>query len=116
HTLAMNKYLLFHEAVGVLPKGVFLADSCYPAQFVFFESIRIARGLSPRPRFFVNQYYTKLFSLRPRRYLWCRRERQQVLADHAYCIPWLLHYHDVTPFISRSKSSRPCFWANDLRE
>jgi hypothetical protein len=61
HTLAMNKYLLFYEKIGVLPKDFFLADCQFPAHLVANRSLKIVSKLKNNLRFYLHTYYQDFF-------------------------------------------------------
>lgn len=56
-TVAMNKYLLFWDIVGVWPSHFFLADIHYPALRVYEESVAIAAKHAPAPHFLLDDAY-----------------------------------------------------------
>ncbi|MFC2023765.1 hypothetical protein ACFLT5_03395 [Chloroflexota bacterium] len=116
NTLAMNKYLLFYEKVGVIPKNLFLSDRHFPAQRVFFESIDRARQLRPPPRYFANRYYKRLFHWAPTRLWWNLRERLRILLRNGYWIPLTLNYRNLDFFDSGLANDRSFCWARSLME
>ncbi len=61
YTLAMNKYLMFWERVGVLPKDLFLADTLLDGIIVFAETMRRAKELIPETTYYIQQKYINQF-------------------------------------------------------
>jgi hypothetical protein len=120
NTLGMNRFLLYHEKVGIIPKAVFLADWHFPAQRIFVDLVRAARRLHPSPRFFAHSYYKSFFDRPPlhpialRRFLGVRR---RFYKKYGYWLPAFLPRVETTYFQSEpEKNSRPLFWARSLDE
>lgn len=64
-TVAMNKYLLFWEKLGVFPTHFFLADIHHPSLKVFEESVAIAQK-GPRPvHFFLADEFRRRYGINP---------------------------------------------------
>jgi hypothetical protein len=66
-TVAMNKYLLFWELIGVWPSHFFLADIHYPALRVYEESVGIARAHPEPPHFLLDRTYRRRYGRGPLR-------------------------------------------------
>jgi len=118
-TLAMNKFLLFHEKAGVIPRFGFLADWHFPAARVFVEMVRLARKIPRRPVIFAHRRYKDLFEIRWQIQSLRRQfsERKRVYAEHGYWMPWSLGTSGVRFFHSEpERNDRPLFWANALDE
>ena len=119
HTLALNKYLLYHDKVGVVPKFMFLADRHYPAHRVIVDSVEIARRLPTRPRFYLNVYYKWFFRFKPRirSVRWALQQRQTIYQERQDWIPLFLSYWKLSFFHSEpERNDRPFFWASRLKE
>jgi hypothetical protein len=57
-TVAMNRYLLFWDLIGIWPKFVFLADSLGVGKRVFLELSRVVLGENkPKPTFLLEEYF-----------------------------------------------------------
>ncbi len=116
-TLALNKFLLFHKKINLVPKFCFLADRHYPAQFVFFESLRIARKLGSEIRFFVNEYYRETLVFPGRNFKTALERRKQVYAENGYWMPFLSSYKNIEYFKNDQCSDpRSFYWAETLQE
>jgi len=113
-TFAMNKYLLFYDILGIVPKAVFLADSHYPAQYVFFESIKIANQLNPKPHFFANIFYKKLFSRSILDLDFVLYFRYHTYRYFHYWIPWFFNYEKITFFNNPNLGRKDFFWGKSL--
>jgi hypothetical protein len=66
YTLAMNRYLLYYERVGVLPKDLFLYDFSPEVFPLFVETIKKANRLIPEANYYVHKMYKKFFRRTPR--------------------------------------------------
>lgn len=117
-TIGLNKFLLFHEKAGILPRYVNLTDCHYPSQRVYVELVRAAARVRPRPHFLVHRYYEALHRHLPLpgRRLFPLRQRVGLLRRHRYWFPWRLPEVDITSFYSRPIERRPFFWARSLDE
>ena len=61
HTLAMNRYLLFFEKIGVVPKDLFLGDyHSILSHRVLLKTIKKINKLSIFPNYYVDEYYQNL--------------------------------------------------------
>ena len=115
-TLAMNKYLLFDEKVGVTPKALFLADRHFPAPKVFTETVARARGLDPKPTYYVDDYYRKLFIQPYLDPIWVARERARLYTRHRYIGPPWVRYPDFVFFHHLFGHYGDFSWATTLDE
>lgn len=116
-TLALNKFLLFHEKIGLIPQHFFLADRHYPAQYVFFESLRIARRLGRQIHFYVNEYYRGALAFPGGHLGTALALRRQVYAGHHYWMPFFSGYSKIDYF-KNDQTSDPndFYWAETLDE
>ncbi|HAC62867.1 MAG TPA: hypothetical protein DCF68_04855 [Cyanothece sp. UBA12306] len=116
NTLAMNKYLLFYEKIGIIPKALFLGDFHFPAHKVFLETIQNASQLNTKPTYYVDQYYKKLFS-QPLKYLgWNLENRYQLYTKYNYLPPLYVNYPNLAFFKAEGRSGREFIWGKSLDE
>lgn len=59
--VAMNKYLLFWEKVGIWPTHYFLADAHYPAIRVYQETYRIVRSSGNSVHYLLDSKFARKF-------------------------------------------------------
>jgi len=122
NTLSMNKYLAFHEKVGVVPAAHFIADHHYPAHWCVAESIRRARHLVPKPRLLLHNYYRRLFqwnlrsAWRVRSLLWGLSTRWSLWKTHRFWFPLFTPRTSITWFHSQEDSRKPFCWAETLND
>lgn len=64
-TVAMNKYLLFWELIGICPTHFFLADVYPPALRVYEESVAIARSMAKPVHFLLADEFRRLYDGHP---------------------------------------------------
>ncbi len=113
-TLAMNKFLLFHEKVGITPRDLFLADWHFPAPRVFLETLRKAKHIGAR--YFLDDIYRKLFFqpwLHPK---WNAVVRWQWLWRHRYVAPPFVRYPHAAFFRHKVGPYEGFHWAESLDE
>lgn len=81
--LAMNKYLLFWEKLGVLPSAMFLADTKPSGVRVFHETLRILGTLERPLPYYVNADFFRLF-VEPTDRAFIKATRRWWKADYGY--------------------------------
>jgi len=115
-SVAMNKYLLFWECIGIWPTHYFLADIHWPAPRVYEESLAIAGKHTAPPHFLLADVIRQRYSIAPWRlamnvpFAW--RTHQQ----HGYCYrPWL-RPREVTWFRRVRGWDSPEIWGESLAD
>jgi len=91
-TVAMNKYLLFWEKIGIWPDYYFLADYHWPAVRVYEESIRVVRRAKRPMHFLLEEIYRDQYGLVHSPMGWARMLRRIAgnIKRHRYVLkPWL---------------------------
>ncbi len=61
-SVAMNKYLIFWDIIGIWPTHFFLADIHYPAPCVYEESVAIARDSGQTVHFLLDDDYRRRYA------------------------------------------------------
>jgi hypothetical protein len=61
-TLAMNKYLLFHEKLDIIPSDFFLADRQFPSHLVADRSLKVASKIKEKITFYLHSYYSDIYN------------------------------------------------------
>lgn len=98
NTLAMNKYLMFWEMVGVVPKQMMQTDFGSPiAKIVASETLRIRQEIAPTMTYYTHPSLTRFF-FKPRTlraWLHAVRRRWRFRQQHGYWIPLNLVYDHI---------------------
>lgn len=63
--LALNKYLLFEDIIGVSPSDYMLLDRHFPAHIVFSRTLQTLSKLARKPTLYIEEFYRKYVSLKP---------------------------------------------------
>lgn len=116
HTLAMNKYLLFYEKIGVIPKALFLGDFHFPAHKVFTETIEKAKKINFQPVYYVDDYYQKLFKEPWKHWKWNLKERYKLYKNSNYISPWLVNYSYLKFFSAKLRDHPKFVWAKSFQD
>ncbi|MDJ0660020.1 MAG: hypothetical protein QNJ42_11105 [Crocosphaera sp.] len=116
HTLAMNKYLLFYEKIGVIPKALFLGDFHFPAHKVFLETIEKAKQINPQPIYYVDDYYQKLFKEPWKYWKWNLKERYKLYKKSRYLSPLMVNYSHLKFFSAKLRDHPKFIWAKTFED
>ena len=116
HTLAMNKYLLFYEKIGVIPKALFLGDFHFPAHKVFLETIEKAKQINPQPIYYVDDYYQKLFKEPWKNWTWSLKERYKLYKKSRYIAPLIVNYSHLKFFSAKLRDHPEFMWAKSFED
>lgn len=123
NTIAMNKYVLFWEKIGIFPKYYFLADIHFPAIKVFEESHKILRNHGKPVHYLLDESYKAAYldgiglglnSLR-----WLKRayqKRKEILTKNGYAYNPFLRIKNATFFKRPHDFDAPLVWAENLEE
>ncbi|HPO12122.1 MAG TPA: hypothetical protein PLI09_01650 [Candidatus Hydrogenedentes bacterium] len=87
-TVAMNKYLLFWDLIGVFPTHFFLADIHHPALRVYEESVDIVRRMDKPVHFLLADEFRRFYG--------------GTALDRILNFPYRLNYYRKTRFWSSS--------------
>lgn len=120
-TIAMNKYLIFWEKIGVFPKYYFLGDIHFPAIKVFEESYKIIKNASRPIHCLLDESYNLAYfnSLGQdlNFFQWTKKniKRQTILAfrDRYFYNPFV-NIENVTFFKRHHRHNSPLAWADRL--
>ena len=113
-TVAMNKYLLFWDIVGLWPTHFFLADIHYPALRVYDESVRIARAHPSPPRFLLDSSFRKRYGGGPVRRALNLPFRFRQHHRHGYWYDWNAQPPQPTYFKRTHGWESPEVWGRTL--
>jgi glycerophosphoryl diester phosphodiesterase len=116
YTLAMNRYLLFFEKIGVLPKAMFAADSHFPAPKLIFQTIQKIQYLGSDITYYLDEYYRKLFVIPPQESVWARKQRDKSFEQHGYVAPLGFDYSKLVFFKHQFAVYSGFSWAKTLKE
>ncbi len=116
NVLALNKYLLFYETIGILPKALFIADGHYPTPMIVFKIMRKAQTLAQKPTYYLDEFYRKLFVIPPLESVWARKQRDKMFTGHEYVAPLGIDYPNVAFFKHRWAEYSGFSWAKTLKE
>jgi len=116
HTLAMNKFYLFYEKVGIEPTALFMADTRFPTHRVVTEIIDKARQSAKQPTYYLENYYVNLFCKPYIHPLWNTRERLRLLRMNRYIAPLWVNYPRVRSFRHLQGVYDGFGWAKSLDE
>lgn len=116
NTIGMNKYLIFHDIINVVPKYMFLGDYHFPAHKVFKETIDIAENNFPKIIFFVDRYYYNLFVNPLSDIYFNLKERLILLLKHFYLARLIIKYDNLYFFKAQRKYLNSFFWGNTLEQ
>ncbi len=116
NVLALNKYLLFYEQIGILPKALFIADGHYPTPMIVFKIMRKAQTLAQKPTYYLDEFYRKLFVIPPLESVWARKRRDKMFVDNEYVAPLGIDYPNVVFFKHRWGEYSGFSWAKTLKE
>ena len=116
YTLAMNKYFLFYEKVGVIPKAIFLADKHYPGFRVFVDTIKKLNALGLSTNYYADKYYLKLFKSWHTSPVWNIKERVKIFRDHKKIIPLTIKYSQIKFFSHQFGRYKNHTWASNFQE
>ncbi len=116
NTLALNKYLLFYEKIGVLPKSMFAADSHYPSPKLIFQTIDKIECLGNKITYYLDEYYRKLFVIPPQESVWSRKRRDKMFEENGYVAPLGFDYSNLVFFKHQFGVYSGFSWAKTLKE
>ncbi|TVP61459.1 MAG: hypothetical protein EA343_14080 [Nodularia sp. (in: Bacteria)] len=116
HTLAMNKYLLFHEKIGVIPKAMFIGDFHFPAHKVFLETIKQALRLNFKPTYYADQYYKELFIKPFYRPYWNLKTRYNLYRNKSFFAPLNVSYEKLKFFKATLRDHPEFIWGESLND
>jgi hypothetical protein len=112
--VAMNKYLLFWEKIGVFPTHFFLADIDYPASKVFQESHRVIQLSGRSVHYLLDQSYQTAFNQNWQRFFWHWKTIARKLRRENFLYqPWLKIEH-ATYFKRLHSFDAPLYWSDSL--
>jgi tetratricopeptide (TPR) repeat protein len=115
-TLAMNRYLLFYEKIGVLPKAMFAADSHFPSSKIVLQTIDKIQFLGGNITYYLDEFYRKLFVIPPLESVWARKQRDKLFEQHGYVAPLGFDYANMVFFKHQFAVYKGFSWAKTLRE
>lgn len=115
-TVAMNKYLLFWDIIGLWPTHFFLADIHYPALRVYEESVAIAAAHGRPPRFLLDRQFRLRYSENTFRRLLNRRFAREQLHRYGFTPNPAARPAEATYFRRTHGWDSPERWATSLRE
>lgn len=117
NVLAMNKYLIFNDIIGVYPKDLFLIDSNLTGIKVLLESLDIARKNKNDIRFFLGEGFRKLFNPLFNEIDEFLKLRFKLIFRHSYIPPMTLNY-DSIKFFEHVKGNKfdEIKWAYDFND
>ncbi len=116
YTLAMNKYLLFYEKIGVIPKALFLGDFHFPAHKVLTETIEKAKKINPQPIYYVDDYYQKLFKEPWKHWEWNLKERYKLYKNSHYLSPLVVNCNHLKFFSAKLRDNPKFIWAKNFKD
>jgi len=116
NTLGMNKFLIFHELINLIPKAMFLGDFHFPAQKVFIETIEIAKKVNSEIKYYVDNKFYYLFKEPHLHPVWNLKLRLSTLIRYGYFIPLTTNYNNFDFFKADIRSPRNFFWASNFNE
>lgn len=116
YTLAMNKYLLFYEKIGVIPKALFLGDFHFPTHKVFIETIEKAKQINPQPIYYVDDYYQKLLKEPWKYWRWNLEERYKLYQKSNYIAPLNINYSHLKFFSAKLRDRPEFIWAKTFKD
>jgi len=112
--VAMNKYLLFWDILGVFPTHYFLADIHYPALRVYEESVAAAAD-GPRPvHFLLDQTFRQRYGTSPAKQLANLYFRAKQIWKHGYHYDAGVVAEPATYFKRCHKWDAPQEWGESL--
>jgi hypothetical protein len=115
NTLALNKYFLFWEKTGILPKALFLADFKFPGMKVYVETIRKAKRQGAAIPFYANFRYSEFFDSPLDKTRWKLRMRWRLFRHFRYLPPLTIAYEPLIFFRVKAENEQ-IVWARDLSE
>lgn len=118
-TIALNKYLMYWELVGVIPRVMFAGDYGAPiAKIVAVETLKVMRTLDQPIMFYLNRQLIDRLRIEPlnaRSWVrgWRYRRQFENQAD-GYHIPLLLDFSRVRPIEVEKYELDDFAWAESL--
>lgn len=119
NTIAMNKYLMYWELVGVVPKMMFAADfGSHIAKIVAAETMKISHSFAKPIPYYLNQVLHDLLKppRTPRQWWHGLRYCVRFWRNHGYWIPSRLNVSANRPIIVGDADDRGFAWAQTLRQ
>lgn len=116
-TLAINRYYMYYEKLGVLPKMLLLADFNYFADLILRSTIDKLNAKGHRLPFYVNDGYLDFYRT-PwyRRRLFKQRARRMLRRRYSYDPPRGLPGYSDLVGISVANETPYFKWASDLQK
>ncbi len=120
-TIAINKYLMYWEVVGVIPRAMFAADyGSGIAKVVAVETLKLMRQLEQPITYYLNQRLIdqlRINPLSPRSWVrgW-RYRRRFARAENGYQIPLLLDFSQTRPIRAERRELDDFQWAETLEQ
>jgi len=116
NTMGMNKYLIFHDLLNIVPKYMFLGDYHFPAHKVFKETIEVAKNRYPDIKFYVDRYYYNIFVNQLSNILFNLKERLILLIKYFYFAELTIKYENLLYFKAQRKYLNRFFWGKSLED
>lgn len=121
--IAMNKYILFWQKIGIFPTHYFLADIHYPAIKVFQESQSIIKKSGKDVYYLLDSSYKEAYWNKEYKGInnlqWFKRSSRQIFSyairKSFFYKPWI-HIDKVTYFKRPHTFDTPIKWAKSLEE
>lgn len=121
NTLALNKFLMYWELVGVLPQALMINDHGRESKILTMETLRLLQAFSHPVALYWHEYYRDFFA--PLQMLnlkatWGRVQyRYQFWRESRYWLPLSVSLEGATDIqVSYADSPDKFFWANSLQE
>lgn len=117
-TIAMNRFVIFHELIGIKPKYVFIGDVNIPAPRIFVDSIRVAQQMDVPPHFYVHRKYCDIFRLNQSRpnLKFSLKMHYRALRENHDLMPWSLNYPLIEFFNVDQSRWRDFHWGTSLND
>ena len=116
HTLAMNRYLMYWEMVGVVPKVSVLPDTMFPSHVVLVETVRKAKQLRSPVTLYLHERLRAFFGWSPKDVAWGLRRRLRLWRRFRYWVPLYLHPPPVVFFSQFMDDGTSFRWGQCLGE
>lgn len=114
----MNRFLIFHELLNIVPKAVFVGDYNVPAPRILFDSFRVAKTLKRKPAFYINRNYQNIFVINGKypSLKTSLKFRLKTLLNYKDLLPWVIDYNPVHFFDVDQKLWEQFTWAKSLND